>query len=242
MCSFVIRRFLTGNILVILSLQRNVLSKCCKTSFLTFILCIITKTCETYCLMWCLHGSESAHLVRLALFYEISPPCEIPCKSCFRLHEGRAENFPYKHTQKDWPSYNACELDPALRERSENSHIKARWNSALFIGLPLQRGLARLLINTPLISSETNTRTDVWIWALWYNLCIHTRSIYPAIGPQALALASAVLSSERFCKWEFSRREFVNSDWRSKFLGLVDKWNGVKDLHTYWGFRPEVLC
>ena len=39
---------------------------------------------------WCFHGSEQAILVRLALLAEISPPCEIPCKICFRLHERRA--------------------------------------------------------------------------------------------------------------------------------------------------------
>ena len=32
----------------------------------------------------CLRGSESALLVGLALFAEISPPSEIPCKICFR--------------------------------------------------------------------------------------------------------------------------------------------------------------
>ena len=88
-----------------------------------------------------------------------------PCKICLRLHERRAsgpkrdlaiddprsrlgglEIFQI-NTEKGWPSYYACMLDPALLEGPENFHIKARWNSALLLGLALPRGLARLHIN-----------------------------------------------------------------------------------------------
>ena len=38
---------------------------------------------------WCFYGSEPAFQVELAHFADISPPCEIPCKMYFRLHEKR---------------------------------------------------------------------------------------------------------------------------------------------------------
>ena len=41
-------------------------------------------------LRWYLHGSELALLAGLALLAEISSPCEILCKICFRLHVRRA--------------------------------------------------------------------------------------------------------------------------------------------------------
>ena len=53
-------------------------------------------------LWWCLPRSEPVLLVGLALFHEISPPCEIPCKICFRLHEKRASS-PKRDLVIDYP-------------------------------------------------------------------------------------------------------------------------------------------
>ena len=39
---------------------------------------------------WSLRGSEPDLLVGQALFAEISPPSELPCKICFRLRERKA--------------------------------------------------------------------------------------------------------------------------------------------------------
>ena len=81
----------------------------------------------------------------LALFAEISPPCEFPRKICFRLNErsasppkrdvtidyprsrlGALEIFHVNARRKGSPSYNACALDPALPVGPENSHVKAK--------------------------------------------------------------------------------------------------------------------
>ena len=115
---------------------------------------------------WWLHGSEAALLVGLALFAEISLPCEIPCIICFRLH-GRRASPPKRDFAIDYPRSRiggleifhisvlrragppmTCVLDPVLLEWPENSCVKARLNPVLLLGLVLPKGLVRFHINT----------------------------------------------------------------------------------------------
>ena len=122
----------------------------------------------------CLRESEPALLVRLAFFAKISPPCEISCDICFRLHERRTSllreigandharsrtggleifhvrNFPEELTLlRNLPGGLALlgglgKINERMRTRSS----PVRWgkNSALLLGLP--RGPTRLQVNT----------------------------------------------------------------------------------------------
>ena len=112
----------------------------------------------------------------LALLVEILPPCEIPFKVGFRLHERRtcppewnlaidypksrrerleifhvntlSRSGPLRRAENKW--MNTCVLDLALLEGLEDSHVKPRWNSVHLPGPAVVRGLARLRTNTSL--------------------------------------------------------------------------------------------
>ena len=105
-----------------------------------------------FLLRWCLHGSESALAVGWPFLPRSCLPVDSLVKFVFVYMRGGpvrdlAINYPRSRlegleTKKSRPSYYACVVDPALLEGPENSHVKARWNSALLLGLVLPRGLA----------------------------------------------------------------------------------------------------
>ena len=61
---------------------------------------------------WCLHGSETALVVRLALFVDISPSCEIPSKICTRLRKRAAllSEISAVHYPRFSPGRRACKF------------------------------------------------------------------------------------------------------------------------------------
>ena len=99
--------------------------------------CVFTYCKESFCnytpVRWCLHQSEPNLPLGLALFADISSPCEIPRKISFRLHERRASSLKWD-LAIDYLRSRLRGLEifhVNILKRNRKPHVKARWNSAL---------------------------------------------------------------------------------------------------------------